>query len=351
MKIDLNSVKKGMILKKAVYYGTKVLVEAGTKLDEVIIEKLRKFGVNLIEITENISEKEPIEVILEKEKEVRACFTKDYKQAINEAEDIVNKLSEGKVETEKVEMLVCETLKNVTTDSDIILSLLESTKDKSFIFQHTINSLVIAMVIGRALEYNDKQLEILGKGAFYHDIGMLKVGDEILLKKDKLTKEEKEKVKKHIDFSLEMAGNESKEVLDIIRYHHERMDGSGYPKGLQGQDIPEMAKVVAIADIYAALTGERNYRRRYDHYDAMKIVMQSSANLIDAVILKKFLKFMPIYPINSIVELNKNRFAKVVKANENPFRPVVDIEKEGKIERIDLMDENNRKEYIVGVKR
>lgn len=129
------------------------------------------------------------------------------------------------------------------------------------------------------------------------------------------------------------------------------MDGSGYPEGLKGEKIPEMARVVAIADIYAALTGDRNYRERYDHYDAMKIVMQSSANLIDASILKKFLKYMPIYPINSYVYLNGNVSGKVVKANENPFRPVIDIEENGKIIRIDLMDDENKKYYISGVKK
>lgn len=355
MKRELRDIKIGDVLHKAVYYGNNVLLEAGETLDENRIQKLKKFGILSVDIEGNSvikEKKETIEDVLKKESELKKGFTTDYNNAINSAEDIVNKLESGVVEEEKIDNIIEETINNIAVDSNIILSLLESSKDKSFIFQHTINSLVISMVIGKAMDYSDEKLKTLGKGAFFHDIGMLKVGDEILQKKNKLTEEEKTKIRNHINFGLELAGNNvEKDVKDIIKYHHERMDGSGYPEGLKGEKIPEMARVVAIADIYAALTGDRNYRERYDHYDAMKIVMQSSANLIDASILKKFLKYMPIYPINSYVYLNGNRSGKVVKANENPFRPVIDIEENGKIVRIDLMDEENKKYYISGVKK
>ncbi len=357
MKQELKDIKIGSILHKAVYYGNNVLLEAGEVLDETRIQKLKKFGILSIDIEGNDSEKvslgkkESIEEVLKKESELKEGFKNDYNNAINSAEDIVKNLENGVVEEEKIDNIIQETISNIAVDSNIILSLLESSKNKSFIFQHTINSLVISMVIGKAMNYSDEKLKLLGKGAFFHDIGMLKVGDEILQKNDTLSEEEKMKVRNHINFGLELAGNAEKEVKDIIKYHHERMDGSGYPEGLNGDKIPEMAKVVAIADIYAALTGDRNYRDRYDHYDAMKIVMQSSANLIDASILKKFLKFMPIYPINSIVYLNGNKVGKVVKANENPFRPVVDIDESGKVLRIDLMDDENKKYYISGVKK
>ena len=358
MKRDLRDIKIGDVLHKAVYYGNNVLLEAGEKLDENRIQKLKKFGILTVDIEDSNSlnesrgKKDTIEEVLKKENELKKGFTTDYNNAINSAEEIVKKMESGVVEEEKIDNIIEETISNIAVDSNIILSLLESSKDKSFIFQHTINSLVISMVIGKAMDYSDEKLKILGKGAFFHDIGMLKVGDEILQKKNKLTEEEKTKIRNHINFGLELAGNNvEKEVKDIIKYHHERMDGSGYPEGLKGEKIPEMARVVAIADIYAALTGDRNYRERYDHYDAMKIVMQSSANLIDASILKKFLKYMPIYPINSYVYLNGNVSGKVVKANENPFRPVIDIEENGKIIRIDLMDDENKKYYISGVKK
>lgn len=206
MKRDLRDIKIGDVLHKAVYYGNNVLLEAGEKLDENRIQKLKKFGILTVDIEDSNSlnesrgKKDTIEEVLKKENELKKGFTTDYNNAINSAEEIVKKMESGVVEEEKIDNIIEETISNIAVDSNIILSLLESSKDKSFIFQHTINSLVISMVIGKAMDYSDEKLKILGKGAFFHDIGMLKVGDEILQKKNKLTEEEKNKNKKSYKF-------------------------------------------------------------------------------------------------------------------------------------------------------
>ena len=351
MKIMLNNLKSGMKLKKTVYYGNSILIEEGIVLDEKMIEKLNKFNILSVEIEEEAVEKTSLEEILEKKSELKKVFIDDYNNCINHTEDIIKSIGKGKIDKEKMDTVIEGTIDNISLNSDIILSLLDSKSEKEFLYQHTINSVIISLVIGKALEYNETQMKMLGKGAFLHDIGMLKVDSKILDKKGELTEEEKNSIKKHVEYGLEMAGKVEKEVAEIIKYHHERMDGSGYPEGKKGDEIPELARVVAIADIYTALTEDRHYREKYDCCDAMKIVMQSSVKLIDVNILKKFLKYMPLYPINSFVILNGNRIGKVVKANENPFRPVVDIEESGKVVRIDLQDDENKKDFITGVKK
>ncbi len=351
MKIMTNNLKEGMKLKKAVYYGNSILIDAGAEVGEVIIDKLKKFKIPAVEIQESESKKSKIEEIIEKENEIKEVFVEDYKNCVFQAEDVIKNIENGKIEKEKINSIVEGTMANISLNSDIILSLLDSETGQDFLYKHTINSVIISLVIGKALDYNEEQLKILGKGAFLHDIGMLKVDPKILNKKGELSEDEKKGIKKHIEYGIEMAGKVEKEVEDIIRYHHERIDGSGYPEGKKGNEIPELARVVAIADIYAALTEDRHYREKYDYCDAMKIVMQSSIKLVDVNILKKFLKYMPLYPINSNIILNGNRVGKVVKANENPFRPVVDIEEDGKIKRIDLQDDDNKKDYVTGVKK
>lgn len=351
MKIMTNDLKAGMKLKKAVYYGNNILIDAGVAVDEKTVDKLKKFKIPSVEIQTEEGKKSKIEEIIEKENEIKEVFIEDYKNCVSQAENVIKKIETGKIEKEKINGIIEGTISNIALNSDIILSLLDAETGKDFLYKHTINSVIISLVIGKALEYNEEKLKLLGKGAFLHDIGMLKIDSKILSKKSELSDEEKKSIKKHIDYGLEMVGKVEKEVEEIIKYHHERIDGSGYPEGKKGNEIPEMARVVAIADIYAALTEDRHYRERYDYCDAMKIVMQSSVKLVDVNILKKFLKYMPLYPINSEVILNGNRVGKVVKANENPFRPVVDIEENGKIKRIDLQDEENKKDYITGVKK
>ncbi len=347
MLILINEAKEGMVLKKPVYNGANILIEKETVLNKNIIEKIKKFNVSEIYI-----EKEEIEVMLEKENKLKETFKADYNEALTEIKNVVENIQKGNIEISKIEGIVDDTINNLELDRDILLSLLEGSKQENYIFQHSINTVAISLVIGMALDYSPEKLKLLGKGALLHDIGMLKLPKNILENEDALSKEELDEIKKHTFYGLEMLKDLEQDVLNIIKYHHEKMDGTGYPEGLKGEAIPEMARIVTIADVYSALTENRGHRVQYHYYDAMKIVMQSSIKMLDARILKEFLKYMPVYPINTLVLLSNSKEGKVVKANENPFRPVVDvIEDNGKINRIDLMEEENLTKYITGVKK
>lgn len=344
MKILSNELKKGMKLIKAVYHNANILIEKDVELTEELISKIKNFGLDEVEVESFLKNEKTEEDFL---KEV---FQENYEKSINSVKTIISNLESGDLNEEKIEEVVEGILDNIEMDSDILLSLLGESKREDYIFSHSMNTVVVSLIIGTALSYSKEKLELLGKGALLHDIGMTKIGKYIIDKEEKLTEKELEEVKSHTDLALGMLGDVEEEVKQIIKYHHERIDGSGYPEGLKAEEIPEMARIVAIADIYSALTEDRNYRMKFDYYDAMKIVMQSSAKLLDSKILKEFLTYMPIYPINSLVELNDGRIVKVVKANKNPFRPIVDTNDQLR-ERVDLMDDINLTKYIVGVKK
>lgn len=354
MLLLINELKKGMKLKNTVYKGNNILAEKGTILTVEMIEKFKKFNIINAEIEENhqIESEENIEEVIMQEKILKEAISKDFEHAIKKSGEIMKNIISGKVDVKEVEEVVEATINNVLMDSDISLGLLEGKGGHDYLFKHAINTVVISTVIGKALNYDEKKMKILCKGALLHDIGMLKIDEKLLAKQEELSEEDLKKIEKHTIYGYEALKPLGEEVAKIARYHHERMDGSGYPDGLKSEEIPEMAKIVAIADIYTALTEDRRYRTKYENHDAMRIVMQSSAtNMLDHKLLKIFLEYMPIYPINSYVTLNDNRAAKVVKANKNPFRPVVDIEENGKIIRIDLMTEVNATKYIIGVKK
>jgi response regulator RpfG family c-di-GMP phosphodiesterase len=146
---------------------------------------------------------------------------------------------------------------------------------------------------------NDETIELLGRSAPLHDIGKVGVSDSILLKRGPLTREEFEEMKKHttigkeviesIDHSL---GNDSflQIALEIAYTHHEKWNGAGYPQGLKGEQIPLSGRLMAIADVYDALTSKRVYREALSHEKALEIMHKEAEASFDPQIFAKFLE-------------------------------------------------------------
>lgn len=119
-----------------------------------------------------------------------------------------------------------------------------------------------AVRIGEALGLRPERLRALAQGGMVHDVGKIEVPDAILNKTDKLDDEEYALVRRHPEVGFQMAARLGmmRDELDVIRFHHERWDGQGYPEGLAGEEIPLLARILAVADVYDALTSERSYR-------------------------------------------------------------------------------------------
>ena len=151
-------------------------------------------------------------------------------------------------------------------------------------------------------EYNgvvtDKYIEDVCNCAPLHDIGKIKVSDLILNKPARLSDEEYVEMKKHttagkaiIESAMELTGGSSgylKEALNLATYHHEKWDGSGYPEGLKGEDIPLSARIMAVSDVYDALLSDRSYKKAFSHEEAMKILMEGSGKHFDPTIIRLF---------------------------------------------------------------
>lgn len=138
-------------------------------------------------------------------------------------------------------------------------------------FYHSVNVATIAGVIGIAKGYRPQQLLDLGIGALLFDIGMTQLPDELWRKKGELTKEETEIVRRHTYLGFELLRRQRNISLfsaHCALQHHERCDGNGYPRPLSGDDIHEYARIVAIADVFDALTSARYHRRQYSPHEA-----------------------------------------------------------------------------------
>jgi putative nucleotidyltransferase with HDIG domain len=150
----------------------------------------------------------------------------------------------------------------------------------------------MALAIGEHLKLNEQQTLALRWGAYLHDIGKNAISDDILLKPDSLTEDERETVREHASAGrafAEKLGFLPEDSLDLILHHHERWDGTGYPSSLAGNDIPLLARIFSVCDVYDALTSSRPYRQAWTHEDTMAEIRSQSGkqfdpDIVDAVV-------------------------------------------------------------------
>ena len=149
----------------------------------------------------------------------------------------------------------------------------------------------LALAIGRQLRLDEVQLDQLYRGGLLHDIGKVAVPPEILDKPGTLTAAEREIVERHpsVGFELLAPIPGYADVLPIVRSHHERPDGAGYPDNLAGEEIPWLARVLAVADVYDALTSDRPYRAGMAHEQAVELMLAGNGTWLDATVLAAFL--------------------------------------------------------------
>ncbi len=157
---------------------------------------------------------------------------------------------------------------------------------------HTERVTEMSMQMGKAMQFGEEYLVQLRRGALLHDIGKLGVPDGILLKADKLTEEEWQIMKSHPQLAYDMLSSVAylHRALDIPYCHHERWDGTGYPRGLKGEQIPLAARIFAIVDVWDALTSDRPYRKAWRKPDALKYIREQSGKHFDPQVVDIFLK-------------------------------------------------------------
>lgn len=152
----------------------------------------------------------------------------------------------------------------------------------------------ITLRIAREMDFPENELVHIRRGALLHDIGKMGIPDSILLKPGALNEEEWKIMRLHPQYAFEMLSSIAylRPALDIPLYHHEKWDGSGYPYGLKGEQIPLAARIFAVADVYDALTSERPYRKAWSKEDALNYIKEQAGKHFDPKVVQVFLKLM-----------------------------------------------------------
>lgn len=232
----------------------------------------------------------------------------DIKKFTAQAEKLINQLSAG-------------------NDKLLMFALTRDTVEPHYIFGHTVNVCLLSIEVGLGMGFEKDRLIELGFSALLHDIGMIKYLD-LTNQTRKLSPEEYDQIKKHAEEgaeALEKIKGITEKVITVSRQHHERLDGSGYPKNLKGQAIDEYARIISVVDVYEAMMHPRIYRSEYPSLETMRELLDHKHSF-EYKVIKILIENIGIFPIGSYVILNTKEVARVVKVNHKiPMRPVVEI--------------------------
>lgn len=328
--VSIERCEPGMEIGKPIYNdsGT-ILVGEGVSLTKRMIDSLNARNITMVYIKDRVTEDVmiqddiPHELRIEAVKTITDTF--NTMQTTNQKwQRIGDSLNADKL-TKVFKNLIAE-IKSSTNAINLLTSV---TAHDNYVFSHSTNVTIYTLAMAVKLGLDDKKLTEIGIGGMLHDIGKTMIPLEVLNKKGKLTDEEFEMIKKHTEFGFEILRSQSSISLLAAHcafQHHEKIDGSGYPRKLKGDQIHPYAKIMAIADVFDALTSNRAYRKAMLPHEAMEIIFAGANTHFDASLIQTFQKSVATYPVGVTVQLNTGETAVVVNYLFNaPGRPIVRV--------------------------
>lgn len=277
------------------------LIDIGKKFDnivenKIIQENIQKIYIRFDDIESYQNDLQNFIGKTLKDKNV----TSDVKSSIIHelSSNVVNDLLEGDISPKKikdVKDVVNNTIDLILLDENAIHSMLQVTSYDYYTYTHSVDVSTYALGFGAYLGYDKEALYILGMAGMMHDLGKKRIDSAIVNKNGRLTDEEFEEIKKHSSYGVDILKEmkvENKTILKIVEQHHEKLDGSGYPNNLKGQEIHIYSQIIAIADIYNALTTRRSYKDALEPFEAFNIMGNHMQDGLNEELLKKFFRFI-----------------------------------------------------------
>lgn len=293
-------------------------------IDKVILKKDYKLSFDLYSNDENknlvvvykkhtLLKEQLFESLVSKEslyveKREQINYEKSY-QELNEQKEVTDEMSflydeikntlrelfktpESLKTLQKANAHIVTLVEAVQKEKFALSSFLSTLMDDYYTHTHSLNVSIYAICLGKYLGMNKQELEDLGFAALLHDIGKSKIDSNIINKDGQLSEEEFRLVKTHSTHSYEIlknAGISNRHILEGVKYHHEKMDGSGYPDQLQGEEIHQYAKIIGLCDIFDALTTKRSYKESVDTFNTLVTMKKEMKYYLDGNLVNKFI--------------------------------------------------------------
>ncbi|QED48128.1 HD-GYP domain-containing protein [Cytobacillus dafuensis] len=332
--IKLDGCTTGTRIGKSIYRDNgRVLLSKGTYLTDSLIEKLKKFNVYTIYIEDDMSEGIEIVDAIPEELRVEAASIitsgLDDIAGLNSHKSKLEKMVKSSRAVRSMQKIFKDIL-SCLNENRTALNLLATTKvHENHVYTHSLNVTIYACQLAIENGLPLKNIEEIGLGAMLHDIGKIYIPNEILNKPGKLTDEEYEQIKSH----CELGFNHLKKIHEIpltvshcALQHHERIDGTGYPRGLKSNEIHKYAKIISVADVFDDVTSHREYRKPVLPHKGIEILYSGNGTQFDSKQIHMFKNSIAIYPPGLTVKLNDGRTGIVSKYNFNAVgRPEIRI--------------------------
>ena len=238
------------------------------------------------------------------------------------------------LDTQDTKSAVTQMVSSISVNPNSMLWLANLRQKHQRSANHCLNTSIVSIAFGKHVGLSESDLNMLGQGAMLHDIGQVRIPPAILDKPGKLTEEEWQVVRKHpVDGEavLKITKQLPDKVLEIVRWHHERLDGKGYPDGLSGDAVPLSARIVGMVDAYETMTSDHPYRPAMTPADALRVLRTDGIQAYGKDLVQEFIRCLGIYPIGSLVECNNGALAVVVSSTASSrLKPVIMVVRDEK---------------------
>lgn len=271
--------------------------------------------------------------------QARVCF----ETAADTLDKVFDSLRTGhSTDVSAVRDAVNPLIEGVFRNQEAVAALLRLKESGSYRYHHSISMALWATILGRHIGLHRTELEKLAVGCAMCDVGMTELSPELLENPKNLDEKQRSVVRAHPLMGAELVSKSSDidfEILAIIENHHERVDGSGYPRGLEGASIPLMARIAGLVDSYDAMITARPYAQARTSHEAVQELIYCKGKAFQESMVEQFVQAIGLFPTGCLVELNTGEVAIVVRQNTaRRLKPEVVVVLDAVKKRLDVLD-------------
>lgn len=305
--LAVEELKEGMIVSEDVLNKDTgvILIAKDTNISKLLIERLNIHGIRSIKI---------------KKEEKPYNYNKDlmisYSKVTNKLEDIFSDVkSFSRIDSNEVYDEMKDFTKEILKERDIVTQMKRLSKKDDYTFNHSLGVSMLAISLGKWAKFSQEEIFELSMVGLFHDLGKLRISNDIINKPGKLSKEEFDEMKKHPIYAYDMlveTGDFNESILLGVLQHHEKLDGSGYPYKLKAYEICEYARVIAICDIYHALISKRSYKDKENPLRVADYLKKESFSSLDPKLTHIFLENVSKFYVGSRVLLSSGDIGTII---------------------------------------
>lgn len=325
-RLALQDIELGMIIGEDIYNDFDVMVvSSGSIINANILKLLSRMDLDDVAIFEKSVEGE--RKVFKVDNQLQAT----YGSTVESFKSLFNSVKFGKqIVAEEIQDILTPMLEQVNTNKILAKSLWQIEACDEYTYDHSVTVSMTAALLAKWMGLPTDEINDIATAGLLHDIGKCNIPDEILKKPDRLTEDEFKVMKTHSTLGYLLLKNGdgfNDAILNGVYQHHEKFDGNGYPNKLKEDEIHLYGRIIAVADVYSAMTSNRVYRSKMSPFQVAKLILEYSFGYLDPMAVNIFLSNISNFYVGTIVKLNNGEIGQVVMVNKSePYRPLVKVE-------------------------